>query len=132
GRKTGLISALCIAAGVQVHVVYTVLGVALLITQSSILFWVMKVVGAAYLMYLGYQSFSSRAALDTDGDAGSVPSAWQAFAMGFLSNALNPNTMLFVVATFTQLVQPDASFCLNFAYGFWMSFTHWVWFSNVA
>mgnify|MGYP006202371117 CR=1 FL=1 len=108
GRKTGLISALGIAAGVQVHVVYTVLGVAILITQSPTLFWMMKVVGAAYLMYLGYQSFSNRAALDTDGDAGSVPSAWQAFGMGFLTNALNPKTMLFVVATFTQLVQPDA------------------------
>lgn len=132
GRKTGLISALGIAAGVQVHVVYTVLGVAILITQSPTLFWMMKVVGAAYLMYLGYQSFSNRAALDTDGDAGSVPSAWQAFGMGFLTNALNPKTMLFVVATFTQLVQLDASFWLNFAYGFWMSFAHWVWFSIVA
>lgn len=132
GRKTGLISALGIAAGVQVHVVYTVLGVAILITQSPTLFWVMKVVGAAYLMYLGYQSFSNRAALDTDGDSGSVPSAWQAFGMGFLTNALNPKTMLFVVATFTQLVQPDAPFWLNFAYGFWMSFAHWVWFSIVA
>lgn len=38
GRKTGLISALGIAAGVQVHVVYTVLGVAILITQSPTLF----------------------------------------------------------------------------------------------
>lgn len=132
GRKTGLISALGIAAGVQVHVVYTVLGVAILITQSPTLFWVMKVVGAAYLMYLGYQSFSNRAALDTDGEAGSVPSAWQAFGMGFLTNALNPKTMLFVVATFTQLVQPDAPFWLNFAYGFWMSSAHWVWFSIVA
>lgn len=132
GRKTGLISALGIAAGVQVHVVYTVLGVAILITQSPTLFWVMKVVGAAYLMYLGYQSFSNHAALDTDGDAGSVPSAWQAFGMGFLTNALNPKTMLFVVATFIQLVQPDAPFWLNFAYGFWMSFAHWVWFSIVA
>lgn len=132
GRKIGLISALGIAAGVQVHVVYTVLGVAILITQSPTLFLVMKVVGAAYLMYLGYQSFCNRTVLNTDGEAGNMPSAWQAFGMGFLTNALNPKTMLFVVATFTQLVQPDASFWLNFAYGFFMSFAHWVWFSIVA
>lgn len=132
GRKIGLISALGIAAGVQVHVVYTVLGVAILITQSPTLFLVMKVVGAAYLMYLGYQSFRNRTVLNTDGEAGNMPSAWQAFGMGFLTNALNPKTMLFVVATFTQLVQPDASFWLNFAYGFFMSFAHWVWFSIVA
>lgn len=132
GRKIGLVSALGIAAGVQVHVVYTVLGVAILITQSPTLFLVMKVVGAAYLMYLGYQSFRNRTVLNTDGEAGNMPSAWQAFGMGFLTNALNPKTMLFVVATFTQLVQPDASFWLNFAYGFFMSFAHWVWFSIVA
>lgn len=132
GRKIGLISALGIAAGVQVHVVYTVLGVAILITQSPTLFLVMKVVGAAYLMYLGYQSFRNRTVLNTDGEAGNMPCAWQAFGMGFLTNALNPKTMLFVVATFTQLVQPDASFWLNFAYGFFMSFAHWVWFSIVA
>ncbi|KGP02380.1 lysine transporter LysE [Alcaligenes faecalis] len=132
GRKIGLISALGIAAGVQVHVVYTVLGVAILITQSPTLFLVMKVVGAAYLMYLGYQSFRNRTVLNTDGEAGNMPSAWQAFGMGFLTNALNPKTMLFVVATFTQLVQPDASFWLNFAYGFFMSVAHWVWFSIVA
>ncbi|UTM00102.1 LysE family translocator [Alcaligenes nematophilus] len=132
GRKIGLISALGIAAGVQVHVVYTVLGVAILITQSPTLFLVMKVVGASYLMYLGYQSFRNRTVLNTDGEAGNMPSAWQAFGMGFLTNALNPKTMLFVVATFTQLVQPDASFWLNFAYGFFMSFAHWVWFSIVA
>lgn len=132
GRKIGLISALGIAAGVQVHVVYTVLGVAILITQSPTLFLVMKVAGAAYLMYLGYQSFRNRTALNTEGEEGNMPSAWQAFGMGFLTNALNPKTMLFVVATFTQLVQPDTSFWLNFAYGFFMSFAHWVWFSIVA
>lgn len=132
GRKIGLISALGIAAGVQVHVIYTVLGVAILITQSPALFLVMKVAGAAYLMYLGYQSFRNRTALNTDGEAGNMPTAWQAFGMGFLTNALNPKTMLFVVATFTQLVQPGAPFWLNFAYGFFMSFAHWIWFSIVA
>lgn len=132
GRKIGLISALGIAAGVQVHVVYTVLGVAILITQSPTLFLVMKVGGAAYLMYLGYQSFCNRTALNTEGEEGNMPGAWQAFGMGFLTNALNPKTMLFVVATFTQLVQPDAPFWLNFAYGFFMSFAHWAWFSIVA
>lgn len=132
GRKIGLISALGIAAGAQVHVVYTVLGVAILITQSPSLFLMMKVAGAAYLMYLGYMSFRNRRPLNTAGGPDYAPTAWQAFGMGFLTNALNPKTMLFVVATFTQLVQPDAPLWLNFAYGFFMSVAHWVWFSVVA
>lgn len=55
-----------------------------------------------------------------------------AFASGFLTNALNPKTMLFVVSAYSQVVQPGASLGLNFAYGAFMSLAHWVWFSLVA
>ncbi len=132
GRKIGLISALGIAAGVQVHVFYTVLGIAVLIAQSPGLFLAMKIAGAAYLMYLGYKSFTNRTPIKTDTAPGNMPTNWQAFGMGFFTNALNPKTMLFVVATFTQVVEPGAPFWLNFSYGFFMSFAHWVWFSIVA
>lgn len=132
GRKIGLISALGIAAGVQVHVFYTVLGIAVLITRSPSLFLAMKVAGAAYLMYLGYKSFTNRTLIKTDSAPGHMPTNRQAFGMGFFTNALNPKTMLFVVATFTQVVEPGAPFWLNFSYGFFMSFAHWAWFSIVA
>ena len=132
GRKTGLISSLGIAAGVQVHVFYTVAGLALLITRSPSLFTAMKLAGAAYLMYLGGQSLINRTPVKVDGARGATPTAWRAFGMGFLTNALNPKTMLFVVAVFTQVVQPGASYYLNLAYGFLMSLAHAVWFSLVA
>lgn len=132
GRSSGLMAALGIGCGVQVHVCYTVLGIALVITHSPILFMTMKVLGAAYLIYLGWKSLTSTSTLKVGTASGPRPSAGKAFAMGFLTNALNPKTMLFVVATYSQVVQVSNTMATNFAYGLFMSFSHWVWFSLVA
>lgn len=133
GRRSGLLAALGIACGVQVHVLYTVLGVAVLISQSPGLFMAMKVLGAGYLIYLGYASLrnTTRWSLE-QGEAVARPSALGVFGAGFLTNALNPKTMLFVVSAYSQVVQPGSSLGLNLAYGAFMSVAHWVWFSLVA
>lgn len=133
GRRAGLMAALGIACGVQVHVLYTVLGIALIISQSPLLFLAMKALGAGYLIYLGYKSFinTQRIALGDD-DGASRLGVFAALRSGFLTNALNPKTMLFVVSAYTQVVQPDSSLATDFGYGFFMSFAHWVWFSLVA
>lgn len=133
GRKAGLMAALGIACGVQVHVLYTVLGIALIISQSPLLFLAMKALGAGYLIYLGYKSLTNtrRVALG-DNDGSSRLGVFAAFRSGFLTNALNPKTMLFVVSAYTQVVQADSSLVTDLGYGFFMSFAHWVWFSLVA
>ncbi|WP_422403237.1 LysE family translocator [Pseudomonas sp. GZD-209] len=133
GRKSGLAAALGIAMGVQVHVLYTVLGIAVIISRSPVLFLAMKVVGAGYLVYLGYKSLTnttriSLGAVQDGGDGGVI----KALRTGFLTNALNPKTMLFVVSAYTQVVQPGSTLALDFAYGAFMSLAHWAWFSLVA
>ncbi|MDH0303144.1 MULTISPECIES: LysE family translocator [unclassified Pseudomonas] len=132
GRKAGLAAAVGIALGVQVHVLYTVLGIAVIISQSPSLFLAMKVVGAGYLIYLGYKSLTNTTRISLDGLAPSQASVASALRTGFLTNALNPKTMLFVVSAYTQVVQPGSPLALDFAYGAFMSFAHWVWFSLVA
>lgn len=132
GRRSGLLSAFGIACGVQVHVFYTVFGIALVITHSPVLFMAMKLVGAGYLVYLGWKSLTSKSTLQLGIASGPQPSAGKAFGMGFLTNALNPKTMLFVVATYSQVVQASNSLSVNFAYGLFMSVSHWLWFSLVA
>ncbi|MBF8791959.1 LysE family translocator [Pseudomonas monteilii] len=133
GRKAGLAAALGIALGVQVHVLYTVLGIAVIISQSPVLFLAMKVLGAGYLIYLGYKSLTNTSRISLDG-IGQSPRAGvlQGLRTGFLTNALNPKTMLFVVSAYTQVVQPGSPLALDFAYGVFMSFAHWAWFSLVA
>lgn len=133
GRRAGLAAAVGIALGVQVHVLYTMLGIAVIISQSPTLFLTMKVLGAGYLAYLGYQSLTNTRRISLDGvAASSAASVTQALRTGFLTNALNPKTMLFVISAFTQVVQPGSSLALDFAYGAFMSVAHWLWFSLVA
>lgn len=133
GRKAGLAAAVGIALGVQVHVLYTVLGIAVIISRSPPLFLFMKVVGAGYLIYLGYKSLTNTTRIPLDGiGQDTSASLWAALRTGFLTNALNPKTMLFVISAYTQVVQPGSPLALDFAYGAFMSFAHWVWFSLVA
>lgn len=132
GRKAGLMAALGIACGVQIHVFYTVFGIALIIVQSPNLLFAMKLLGAAYLIYIGVKSFTNKSRINLDTEAGTSESLLSIFRMGFLTNALNPKTMLFVVSTYTQVVKPGSPLITNFAYGLFMSFSHWAWFSLVA
>lgn len=156
GRWAGLWSAVGIAAGVLVHVLYTLVGVGLLIAQVPWLFTVIKWIGAAYLMYIGWRTWRDRSpvadVVQEEGivvDAGergsisgkgesnaSARAPWReavsAFRTGFFTNALNPKTTLFVVSTFTQMIHPGTGWALGLAYGAFMSFAHWVWFSLVA
>jgi RhtB (resistance to homoserine/threonine) family protein len=132
GRRIGLMSAIGIAAGVQVHVLYTALGIAALITSSPPLLIAIKITGAAYLIYLGVTTFITKAKpLDIE-SASMEMTQWDAFKMGFLTNALNPKTMLFVVATFTQILHPFSPLHSYIFYGLFISLAHWVWFSFVA
>lgn len=132
GRTTGLFAAAGVAAGVLVHVTYTMLGVGLLIASSTELFTAIKLVGAAYLVYIGLRTFFARADLAVDLESKPGLSRWGALRTGFLTNALNPKTTLFVVATFTQVVGPDTAVWQQAGYGLFMSAAHLGWFGLVA
>ncbi|MBH3461940.1 MULTISPECIES: LysE family translocator [Pseudomonas] len=133
GRRAGLAAALGIALGVQVHVLYTLFGIAVLISRSPTLFVLMKTLGAGYLVYLGYRSLTNtqRIRLDSQ-EPVSAAGTFAALRTGFLTNALNPKTMLFVISAYTQVVKPGSGLAINLAYGAFMSLAHWAWFSLVA
>ncbi|MFC9944287.1 LysE family translocator [Streptomyces pratensis] len=132
GRRTGLLGAVGVAAGVLVHVAYTMLGVGLLIASSTTLFTVIKLAGAAYLVYIGVRTFLDRGDLTVDLSARSGLSGLGALRTGFLTNVLNPKTTLFVVSTFTQVVGPDTALWQQAGYGLFMSLAHFGWFGLVA
>jgi threonine/homoserine/homoserine lactone efflux protein len=132
GRTAGLLAALGISLGVLVHVAYTMLGVGLLVARTPSLFTVMKLVGAVYLAYIGYKTFVARTDMDIDLSETGGLSHFGALRTGFLTNALNPKTMLFVVSTYTQVVSADTPVVRQIGYGLFMSFAHLVWFSLAA
>ncbi|MFD7685923.1 LysE family translocator [Streptomyces sp. NPDC059781] len=132
GRRTGLLGALGVAAGVLVHVTYTMLGVGLLIASSTFLFTVIKLVGAAYLVYIGVRTFRTRGEVTVDLENRTELTPFAALRTGFLTNVLNPKTTLFVVSTFAQVVSPGTPVLQQAGYGLFMSLAHLLWFGVVA
>lgn len=131
-RRAGVLSALGIAAGVWVHVAYTLLGVGLLIRQSLFLFTVLKFVGAAYLIWLGIRMLRTKPAETTGLAAHPALSDIGALRVGFLTNALNPKTTIFVVSLFMQVVGPTTALPVQMGYGAFISAAHLIWFAIVA
>jgi RhtB (resistance to homoserine/threonine) family protein len=134
GRRTGILAATGVAAGVLVHVTYTMLGVGLLIASSTALFTAIKLIGAAYLVHIGVRTFRTRAEVEVDLDLGDKTGLrpFAALRTGFLTNVLNPKTTLFVVSTFAQVVSPGTPVVQQVGYGLFMSLAHLLWFGVVA
>jgi len=112
GRLAGFAHALGAGVGIMGHSLLAAFGVSALLTASETAFWVMKLVGGAYLIYLGVQQWRS-----TGGAMfmTSKPAPFSTiFMRGVLSNLLNPKVALFVLAFVPQFVQatPGASSAL--------------------
>lgn len=132
-RRAGVLTATGIALGVLVHVAYSMAGIGLLIAQSIVLFNLIKFAGAAYLIYLGITLLRARKADPDQPAKDSVPlSDFAALKTGFLTNALNPKTTLFVVALFTQVISLSTPLAVQLGYGAFMSLAHLLWFALVA
>ncbi|MEG0822372.1 MAG: LysE family transporter [Burkholderiaceae bacterium] len=131
-RRAGVLTALGIGLGVLVHVTYTLVGVGLLIQQSLWLFNAIKLVGAAYLVYLGVKMLRAKPVGALADGPGSPLSDGAAMRTGFLTNALNPKTTIFIVSLFMQVVRPDTPLAVQIGYGAFISVAHMAWFSLVA
>ncbi|WP_095108132.1 LysE family transporter [Pseudomonas sp. Irchel 3E20] len=132
-RRHGVMTALGIGLGVMVHVAYTVLGVGLVVRESLLLFTALKVAGALYLIYLGVQMLRAKPQAEAAGQPGAVQqSLCKALRTGFLTNALNPKTMIFVVSLYLQVLQPNTPLALQLGYGAIIVAAHWLWFVALA
>ena len=103
GRIGGIISALGVTSGIFVHTLAASLGLAVLLQTSVIAFWVLKLAGGVYLIYLGIQVIKNKNAFDFE-ITGNGINLKKCFAQGFLSNVLNPKVALFFVAFLPQFV----------------------------
>jgi RhtB (resistance to homoserine/threonine) family protein len=137
GRWVGICTALGIGAGISVHVLYTVLGVGALMHSTPWLLTVAKVVGGAYILYLGVSLVRSQPKSVLEGDkVAEEPviqqSSLKAFTTGFLTNATNPKATLFFLAIFTTLISATTPLKIQALYGVWMCFVNALWFVIVA
>lgn len=104
-RRCGVMAALGIAMAVLWHVSYCALGLSAAIEHMPAVFLMIKLLGGSYLIYLGLRALLSRrlASVHTQPQAPRM-SLWQAWRLGFVTNALNPKAALFLLTMFTMLV----------------------------
>ena len=107
-------------------------GIGLIIANSPSLFSVIKIAGALYLIVIGWKTFRNHAKLVIDLQVEAPVSRFQVLLNGFLTNALNPKTTLFVISTYTQVVRAGTPLTIQFGYGLFMSAIHFIWFALVA
>jgi threonine/homoserine/homoserine lactone efflux protein len=109
GWRAGCAAALGIGSGTLVHIFAAALGLSAVLATSSTAFTVVKLIGAAYILYMAYGLLRSRK--QTSEVAAPVLPALpyrKIFAQGFLTNVLNPKVALFFLAFVPQFISADA------------------------
>lgn len=104
GPKAGLSAAVGVALGVLAHVSMAAAGLAALILAYPAAYDAIRYVGAAYLVFLAFQSWRAQGDLAARKGRANI---WRAFRRGFLTNILNPKVALFVLAFLPQFTDPE-------------------------
>lgn len=112
GSKAGHYTVLGMATGLTFWTLIAVLGLAVVISKSVVLFTTIKYVGAAYLIYLGIKSFVSKSGfslVDIQEQASQASESSErhnkeSFRQAMLSNILNPKTVLVYITVMPQFI----------------------------
>lgn len=103
GRVAGVLSVVGNALGMLPLLTLVALGVGTLVAQSVVIFTIIKIVGAAYLVYLGIQAIRHRGEV-AEQEVGPRRSPWRLLGEGFVVGVTNPKTIAFFVAVLPQFV----------------------------
>lgn len=128
GIRDGVATSIAICCGLFVHATISALGISLILLQSAWAFHVLKLMGAAYLVWLGITSLmaarrgQSLPVKGTMGGAAPV-SLWQPIKEGVLSNVLNPKTVIFYMAFLPQFIAPGDPALIK---SLWLASVHFV------
>ncbi|EFW90884.1 threonine/homoserine/homoserine lactone efflux protein [Haladaptatus paucihalophilus DX253] len=108
GRTAGVMAAAGTSTGSLVHTTAAVLGLSALLKASALAFTAVKLVGAAYLLYLGVTTFRNRDEFDIASD-GETQSHAESFRQAFVINVSNPKVAVFFLAFLPQFVESSGN-----------------------
>lgn len=134
GRRAAIFTSFGVGTSLMFHVTYTILGLGLIISQSILLFNIVKWLGVAYLIYIGVQSLRAgkMSLAIAEGPAVKAQSGLKAFGLGFAANALNPKAVFFFLSIFSTMVSMGTPVAVKFGYGLVMAACLIAWFVGVS
>ena len=140
-RRTAIYTSFGIAAGILLHVTYSLVGIGLIIASDERLFTALKYIAACYFCYIAWhglrakktESFSDELnSLSNEDQKNKIPSGKKAFFTGFLINGLNVKATLFFVSVFSVIIAPETPFIIKLSYGLYMTLATAVWFVSLS
>ena len=135
GRHAGIWTAIGVGSGILLHVGYCLLGIGLIVSQSIMLFNLLKWLAAAYLIYIGIRALRAKPVdpLQAQKSLEAVAvTARGAFVRGFVTNGLNPKATLFFLSLFTLVISPQTPLLVQAGYGAYLAVATAAWFCAVA
>ncbi|HXS80982.1 MAG TPA: LysE family translocator [Gammaproteobacteria bacterium] len=108
GMRSGVASALGIAVGSLVHTAMAALGLSAILATSASAFTLVKLLGAAYLVYLGVRMLRTASATAPPTTQVGTAGVLGAFRDGIVTNVLNPKVALFFLALMPQFIAPGS------------------------
>lgn len=100
GRKYGLATVIGLMTGCIIHTTLVAFGVSIIIQKNETIFLGIKILGAAYLLYLAYKVLMSSSDISMNAEGMQKKTPFQLFKIGFLMNVLNPKVTIFFLALF--------------------------------
>jgi len=133
-RRAGIFTSLGISTALCIHLFYCAAGIGYIISTSFVLFSILKVLGAGYLIYLGVSSFMAKGSrIDlAEERTGTDLTRLKAFRMGFLTNVLNPKATLFLLSLFTLVIGNFTPVYIILTISAIIILTAFVWFTIVS
>ena len=132
GRLAGIMTALGIALALGVHVTYALAGIGLIVSQSIFLFNAFKLIGAAYLVFLGITMYRTASKDMPAENAVGGMAPLKALRWGFFTNVTNPKATMFALSVFLQVTSPETPLWTQIGYGVIMASGVFLWFVLVT
>ncbi len=108
GRHNALMTVLGNASGVFVQTVFIALGLGVIVIGSDLVYASLRIVGAAYLVWLGLQAIRHRGDAARAVDISAPPPTTRPWRDGFVVGVTNPKTVVFLAALLPRYVEPGA------------------------
>ena len=108
GKKYGFAVVCGLMSGCLVHTTLVAFGLSAFIKANEKLYWILKVFGAAYMLFLAFKVYKSKQNLSPLTTAVSQKKIIQLFKQGFIMNVLNPKVSIFFLAFFPAFIFSDS------------------------
>lgn len=131
GRAAGLWTAWGIATGIIFHVGYGMFGLGWLLERLPLLLDGLRYAGALFLLYMGWGALRAQP-LAVNAVAAADVGRRGHYAIGLLTNLLNPKATLFFVALCSAMITADTPLTLRLGLSAWIVLSTGAWFSLVA